>query len=98
MKFGGSVEVHGNIPVRSLTLVGEAAVHARVVDLLREGFGIGDTAAHRPGPTVHGSIARIHEVVHGHKIPGHLWKLGVTPAPNRASEGSPLEPLFRSPR
>src|SRR5262249_55030143 len=69
-------EVARNIPVLSFTFIGQATVHARIVDLLGERFGVGDTTTHRPGPAIHRSITRIHEVIQGHEIRRHAVEAG----------------------
>src|SRR6516225_2991032 len=73
---GSGVEVSRNIAVLPLTLIGEAAIHARVVDLLRECLRVSDTAAHRPGPAIHRAVPRVVEVIEGHKIPSHSMEAG----------------------
>src|SRR5438445_11673757 len=70
------IQVDWNIPVLALAFVRDAAVHARVVNLLRERLRIGDPATHGPGPAVHRSVARVHEVVEGHEVPCHAMVAG----------------------
>src|SRR6267143_7071445 len=66
---GNGIQVTWNIPVLAFPFLREAAVHARVVLLLRDRLRIRHPATHGPGPAVHRSVARVHEVVQGHEVP-----------------------------
>src|ERR1700716_2075606 len=75
---GNGVQVAWNIAVLAFPLIRKAAVHARVVLLLRNRLRIGHPATHRPGPAVHRSVARVHELSRVTKFRAMRWKLGVT--------------------
>ncbi len=65
-------EVDRHVAIGAFGLVRQAAVDGRVVDLLREGFGVRHAPLHRPRPAVHAAVARVHEVVERDELRGEV--------------------------